>query len=150
MSDFEITLPPRANINKAMDAGLVQLTEAIAKIDPNLVSHGCLGGEFGYGARYENDVFMMHPYCWCECADCPWCRSCECELGPAPEYKTIKECINCSDNPPTREPNFYHKKSGLTVWWYKWIGRGMEIEGHRGVSLRQMFNECLKSLPVTP
>ncbi len=31
-----------------------------------------------YGATFENDVFMMHPYCWCEQDGCPWCDSCEC------------------------------------------------------------------------
>lgn len=39
---------------------------------------GIFGGEWGYGADFENDVFMMHRYCWCERADCPWCAGCEC------------------------------------------------------------------------
>src|SRR5690606_35696842 len=31
-----------------------------------------------YGVEYENDVFMIHPFCWCERQDCPWCGGCEC------------------------------------------------------------------------
>jgi hypothetical protein len=31
-----------------------------------------------YGADYEDDRFMMHPFCWCGETDCPWCRGCEC------------------------------------------------------------------------
>ena len=32
-----------------------------------------------YGVDFENDIFMMHPYCWCEREDeCPWCGGCNC------------------------------------------------------------------------
>jgi hypothetical protein len=31
-----------------------------------------------YGVNYENDIFMMHRYCWCEQSNCPWCLGCEC------------------------------------------------------------------------
>jgi len=31
-----------------------------------------------YGTNFENDVFMMHRYCWCEREDCPWCAGCTC------------------------------------------------------------------------
>ena len=42
------------------------------------ISGGLLGGKFGYGAYFENDTFMMHPYCWCEQDNCPWCMGCTC------------------------------------------------------------------------
>jgi hypothetical protein len=30
-----------------------------------------------YGARVDNDVFMMRPFCWCEReGECPWCTGC--------------------------------------------------------------------------
>jgi hypothetical protein len=32
----------------------------------------------GYGTTFENDTFMMHPYCCCQCEDCPWCLGCTC------------------------------------------------------------------------
>lgn len=31
-----------------------------------------------YGTDFENDVFMMHHYCWCDKDDCPWCVGCQC------------------------------------------------------------------------
>jgi hypothetical protein len=31
-----------------------------------------------YGTDFENDVFMMHRFCWCERQECPWCMGCEC------------------------------------------------------------------------
>lgn len=58
--------------------GLVNLTEAIDKSGTDAAHQGVLGGQFGYGALYENDIFMMHPFCWCEQADCQWCAGCEC------------------------------------------------------------------------
>lgn len=30
-----------------------------------------------YGTNYENDVFMMHRFCWCDKeGECPWCTGC--------------------------------------------------------------------------
>lgn len=31
-----------------------------------------------YGVNFENDVFMMHRFCWCDDQDCPWCGGCTC------------------------------------------------------------------------
>lgn len=62
----------------ALSNHLQTLTKAIHAIDPDLVAHGALCGEFSYGAHWENDVFLMHPFCWCEKDDCPWCFSCDC------------------------------------------------------------------------
>ncbi len=39
-----------------------------------------------YGTEVDNDVFMMHPFCWCERSDCPWCVGCECPPGAFHEY----------------------------------------------------------------
>ncbi len=41
-------------------------------------SGGVFGGEFGYGANCENDVFLMHPFCWCESETCLWCGGSHC------------------------------------------------------------------------
>jgi hypothetical protein len=56
-----------------------------------------------YGTDFENDVFMMHRYCWCESDDCQWCGG-----GAA---------------------NFWFKPTGFRVRWYKYIGRGVEVDG---------------------
>lgn len=74
-----------------------------------------------YGFTYENDVFMMHRYCWCEEESCPWCGE-------------------------TNAPNFLHKKSGFAVNWYKYIGRSMEFRPTSGKELAEILNECLNSV----
>lgn len=55
------------------------ITQQIEQVTKSASSQGGMfGGRFGYGADFENDVFMMHPFCWCEKESCLWCRSCEC------------------------------------------------------------------------
>lgn len=66
---MEIVIPQRADQSAMLDFGLVALTEAIAQIAPDTVGAGLLGGEFGYGANFENDVFAMRTYYWGDC-DC--------------------------------------------------------------------------------
>ena len=107
---------------KSMDAlaiGLEAITEKIHTINPGLLSHGALGGKFGYGANFENDTFMMHPFCWCEKDGCAWCDE--------------------------NAPNFYHKETGLKVWWYKYIGRSMETEGECE-NIFTLIANCLDSI----
>jgi hypothetical protein len=69
VSELQIFLPPTANLEEAVDRWLVAITETIAEIAPSRVGHGILGGEFGYGANFENDIFVMRTYYWGDC-DC--------------------------------------------------------------------------------
>ncbi len=84
------------------------LLEQLIEIGLRLIAQKC-GKENDwpekYGADFENDIFSMHPFCWCEEEECKYCR----EEKPA--------------------PNFRHKASGLQIHWYKYIGRTMEIDG---------------------
>jgi hypothetical protein len=214
---FQIITPPVADETDALDHGLVALTEAICQTTGEETGFG-LGGRFGYGEDYENDVFMMRRYCWCESTSCKWCdddacgcpnpeprhyvdgieKSCDdfwsankkivgempgdsAKFG-TPEYEAadaawslriaerdrrlkmiyparIHSCeprgmmadrLEGEDERPNqRAPNFWHKKSGMRVWWYKWIGRSMETVGDDGVNLQQMFDECLASLAAS-
>lgn len=81
----KIILPPRDE--DAVSNSLRRLTE---KLNATGLADGSgygLGGEFGYGAAFENDVFMMHPYCWCERDDCLWCGAdCGCESRPCGHF----------------------------------------------------------------
>lgn len=124
---IEIHLPERTMDRLSLD--LVDLTEAICnKIGEDGIV-GFLGGRYGYGVEYENDVFMMHPFCWCERPDCPWCYCCDCEYTDAENWEDmelIEECDNCI-NPKDTLPNFLFKETGLAVKWYKYLGRGMEV-----------------------
>jgi len=67
--ELQIITPPIADPADILDGGLVELTKAIDMIDPDVVAHGALGGSYGYGAQYENDVFVMRPFYWGDC-DC--------------------------------------------------------------------------------
>jgi hypothetical protein len=114
---------------------LRDLTRRIVQRTGDETGYG-LGGRFGYGENYENDVFMMHRYCWCERADCPWCLSCDCTWsGP--------ECADCKNDDRKPAPNFLHKPSGAMAHWYKYIGRGMEISD---ADWPAVIAECVSSL----
>ena len=78
-----------------------------------------------YGAEYANKVFMMHPFCWCEKSSCAWCGE-------------------------QRAPNFYHKATGFKVWWYKYIGRSVEVNKELTKDeLDKIEKECIESLKET-
>jgi hypothetical protein len=175
-----------------------------------------------YGADFENDIFMMHRYCWCEKDDCPWCGGCDCpesahhyfvdgeevgseewgaffdretyqkqgykdfsdHLSRRPKWDTAKEksesrewnrladaankrrdthhddvCNYCTGKgifatngaePGKGAPNFWHKPSGLKVWWYKYIGRDTETNFAPSTELlNQILGECTKGTGVT-
>lgn len=138
---------------------LVELTRAISLADPTIeLSAGFLGGRYGYGARCDNEVFTMHPYCWCDQDDCAWCWGCVCPDGATvyldPEgvrtdadtfydnggytWGTTRQvpelvCDFCrGERLPA--PNFSHAASGVRVFWYKYLGRGMRVEVPEGCS----------------
>lgn len=77
-----------------------------------------------YGANFENDVFKIHRYCWCEDEECPYCGE--------------------------DEPYFIHKASGLKIWWYKYIGRSFNVmypkESISNIELLDIFMDCVKSI----
>lgn len=158
-----------------------------------------------YGTQFENETFMMHPYCWCESAGCLWCDSSACGcpddgvegyldgvrvpswykasdtiLGDWKEYRDltdlekrkrllerderlkgfVTERIHVCEHRdlllsrprtegtyypiPDTAPNFWYKPSGLKVWWYKYIGRGLEQVGT--IDPAELVRSCLVSL----
>ncbi|PSR30175.1 MAG: hypothetical protein C7B46_18255 [Sulfobacillus benefaciens] len=49
--------------------------------------------------------------------------------------------------PEKGAPNFWHKPSGLRVWWYKYIGRDMTVQGDASpAAVASLMAECLASL----
>jgi hypothetical protein len=76
-----------------------------------------------YGAAVENETFSMHPFCWCEEEKCPWCG-------------------------PDNAPNFHYKPLDFKLWWYKYIGRGMEA--NREVSPSECAEMLARCLPLAP
>ena len=116
--NVKLILPERSE--DYVSDGLRYLTEVLCvnKIGDDTDGMGGLGGHYGYGVDFENDTFMLHPFCWCERDDCAWCN------GEA--------------------PNFQHKKSGSTVNWYKWIGRSMDVDLH--AQWEGIMQDCLLSV----
>lgn len=70
-----------------------------------------------YGTDFENDKFMMHRFCWCEKDTCKWCVG---EIIPSLLKGVLTKEIETM-------PNFWYKPLDFKVWWYKYIGRGIEV-----------------------
>lgn len=227
----EFIAPPNALSNDdALSHGLYVLSETIIRGLMPDERGGGLGGDFGYGANYENDVFLMHRFCWCESEDCLWCGGSSClvgykcdphrarcyqlrlgalqaqygerfmpdtypdswhvpygspnedayELAKQELCKELKQDyrfgneVHCTCGVDVEQkarydacacdwhvgrgiyrfgkaataPNFWHKASGLTVEWYKWIGRDMEVNQEVTVETwATIVKECYDSLP---
>ena len=121
------------------DEGLYELTEFLTKtiFKGEWQRGGLLGGEFGYGVDYENETFMMHPFCWCEKDDCGWCAG----IGAMPQL--MRDVCGVKYNESERLPNFFFKPTNTKVWWYKYIGRGME---QKGTLPKNWLEVCKKSV----
>lgn len=61
-----------------LNTSLRKITEILLEVHGHEWRGGALGGKYGYGVDFENDIFMMHGYCWCEKEDCNWCVACHC------------------------------------------------------------------------
>jgi hypothetical protein len=46
---------------------MVAITKKIDESGSEIAIQGFLGGEYGYGAHYKNDVFEMRPFYWGDC-----------------------------------------------------------------------------------
>ena len=126
--DVKIILPKRASESIEMD--LVYLTEVLVTNKLGESCDGFLGGQFGYGIDFENEVFFMAHCCQGLCKEDedgnPTCQACK------------------------RECNFEHKPSGLKICWYKWIGRSQEYKPNKPNQdeWNIIFKECIESLKV--
>lgn len=109
-----------------------------------------------YGIDLNTSVFSMHTYCWCEKEDCPWCGpGCECNqcdgcdhvYGPKCEFHLVGWGCEYGAIPGYSAPNFWHKPTDFKVWWYKYIGRGMETDGPMPTDWEGLLKECLESIP---
>jgi hypothetical protein len=58
-----------SNVSEARIADDLRHLTELLEADGQELSGGLLGGHYGYGTNYENDVFEMHPFWWgdCEC-----------------------------------------------------------------------------------
>lgn len=142
---IEIILPERRR--DLVSERLRELTERLCNVlDED--GAGGLGGDYGYGVNYENETFAMHRFCWCSGDDCPWCSWTPEKGAHFQEKNTAHGALpHAGDG---LAPNFWHKRTGFRVWWYKWIGRDNEIENMDGYPFEDIFRDCIKSLPEPP
>jgi hypothetical protein len=63
--EIQIITPPVAESD--LDNALVEITKAICAAVPDEDWGGGLGGEFGYGAAWDSDVFEMRRFYWGDC-----------------------------------------------------------------------------------
>jgi hypothetical protein len=62
---LKIVLPPVSEDH--ISGGLAYLTEVLSKTLGLSNIQGILGGSYGYGAEFKNDVFEMHPFYYGDC-----------------------------------------------------------------------------------
>lgn len=74
------------------------------------------------GEPFDNEVFSMSAYCWCE--------------GGKTGHQN--EC----------PPNFYYKPTGLTITWYKHAGRGItsNMEELSAKAWHGIVHVCIESI----
>ena len=122
MSDIEIICAASAETAEAdeWETVIIEITKALVR--NHLADEpGCgLGGHWSYMTRFENETFRMHPFCWCEENGCEYC------FGGS--------------------PLFWHKLSGMTANYYKWLGRDTEIEAPEGLRPHDVLVSCLESI----
>ena len=96
MSDFEIYLPPGAfteyDAKDPLGNALRGLTRTLIEKGHGEAGGGFFGGDYGYGVDFQNDIFMMHHYCWCDEDDCEWCSGCHCPESAFHFYIDGQEC----------------------------------------------------------
>lgn len=140
MTGVTVVTAPRARdlggdtLEGIVSRDLVDLTERLVKNGQSVSHAGYLGGEFGYGCHFKNDVFVMRPFCWCELSSCATCEDQSSEPGD-PEHVT---------------PHFAVAGTPIEVRWYKWIGRSMEI-GPADLTVetwREAFDRAIASVGV--
>ncbi|MGK3981214.1 hypothetical protein WMF38_56985 [Sorangium sp. So ce118] len=222
MSEAMITVVTPASAKddgaSAIARDLYNLSRMLGERNPDAQAHGVLGGSWGYGQHFENEVFEMHPYYWGDCTcghdERQWkweesnnhsdsCYQAElsrergaaglsvfwpdyvrgrlsvtqtaraekkiyaalcakynlpelgcavhCTCGHQQQWEAFDATSRHDDACPEVVPNFRHKRSGLDVRWYKWIGRSMELS--RDVAPAEwasLMAECVASLSGAP
>jgi len=141
----EVVLPERSE--DLLSNSLRALTKVIAEagFEP---ATGFLGGDYGYGIDYSNDVFLMHPFCWCERDDCPWCVGCTCPPSAVHFY------IDGEEVSPGEWSNFFDrflKERGVSKQWPEHISSEErerrfavmdEANTHRSISHDHVCDFC--------
>jgi hypothetical protein len=110
------------------DALSAFLVEVGMRMDPFNPDHSMPG----YGVNASPDlgeiILKMQRFCWCDDEICPWCSD---ELEEDYDDETKLRFAASGFVPGHGAPNFRYDDGEFTlsVWWYKYIGRGMKASG---------------------
>jgi len=75
-----------------------------------------------YGTHVDNEVFEMHPYCWCDNEDCVQCGKGE-------------------------QANFHYKPTGFTLTWYKYALRDAYMSKNLSKSeFKEIIDRCVAKI----
>lgn len=141
-----VTIVFPATDESALSSMLRQITAAIDHSRGEVGGYG-LGGENGYGALWDSDTFAMHPFCWCDGDECPWCAYSPEEGRRLTPQALQHGAVESFADQEGGAPNFWHKQSGLRVWWYKYIGRSVSIYGDGDLAV--IGADCLRDIART-
>lgn len=69
-----------------------------------------------------------------------------CDCGFEEEYERWRKTHDHKPDCPIVLPNFYYKPTGLAIYWYKYIGRGMSANQKIDpIEFRKIIDHCIKS-----
>lgn len=148
-ANYESTLPQAlfGNAYGEFDLGaneryvsekLYELSEMFGKKNPGAQAHGLLGGEWGYGQEFKNDVFEMRPYWWGGCT----CGYDEKDFAWSEEHLHAETCFfnryQVEEKRLKAEGVPFDKRHGLMTKWAKESGyadapNGMAVHCDCGV-----------------
>ena len=91
-----------------------------------------------YGTDFGSDKIIMKKYCWCEKESCPYCF----DLHEGKVTESLKLKYGMEDD--MTAPNFWYKPLDFKVWWYKYIGRSVEVNKKlSNADFMKMFDDCM-------
>lgn len=94
-----------------------------------------------YGTDFDSDKIVMKRFCWCEKETCPYCF----DLEAGKVTQELKEKYGMEDNKTA--PNFWYKPLDFKVWWYKYIGRSVEVNKQLSDDdFKKMVDDCMSSV----
>lgn len=117
---------------RALSDLLIKVSETLLAFDGDMMMAG-----YGVEARLDSPDgkarFRMHPFCWCDRKDCPWCNT-ELSLEEGYSNHEILQLEPVFERegfvPGQGAPNFHFDdgEARIRVWWYKYIGRSMHTD----------------------
>jgi len=122
----------------------VELTREICKAGLAEEVGGFLGGKYGYGADFENEVFMMKSFCWCGEEDCPWCATCECEY----EYYIDDRVVDFDEWVSFFEEQLGECPVDDEEQCAEWERAAEELNKRRSTKLVKVCDNCKRGWPL--